>query len=482
MKNIVRHLSLWNSLRALACTTLIYLITVQVNEALSYFDQATYFNEQKALISWAPSRGSVDYYLMEITDTQFFAGSGQKNGLTKICQVTTPLPFYQLTCEHNHSYQVRVKAVSPSGASSPYSETSILFMCDQKKPEIHFSSLPPSSNVQSPIFALTGSFDESNLDTITVNGVAATITAAEKHFESRVELIPGSNLITLKAWDLAGNFSTRNLEIAYSPLSSTDHNLSPFEVDYNNDGTKDLLVGTAEGMIALLTNTGTDTQPVFAGYDFLKVDGKTIDVGTHATPFIVDYNNDGIRDLLVGNGEGSLLYYANRGNTTHPSFAQPTTIYDVHGKRLAVDGYCKPCVVDWDDDNRKDILLGSGSGELVLYRNEGSDREPLFSPPTHIEVDGTKINFTSTAVPVVADWNNDGGKDLLVRNQEGECFLFLNEVVHGEPDLFRAEQFQMGDSEPGSSGLPVPIPFYWNGFGGESYLDGNSHRSLNQTL
>ncbi len=482
MKNIVRHLSLWNSLRALACTILLYLVTVQVNEALSYFDQATYFKEHKALISWAPSRGEVDHYLMEITDTQFFAGSGQKNGLTKICQATTPLPFYQLTCKHNHSYQIRVKAVSPTGDSSPFSEKSILFMCDQKKPEIFFSSLPPSSNVQSPTFALSGSFDESNLDTITVNGAAATVNAAEKHFESRVELIPGNNLITLKAWDLAGNITTRDLEIAYSPLSSTDQNLSPFEVDYNNDGTKDLLVGTAEGMVALLTNTGTDTQPVFAGYDFLKADGKTIDVGTHAAPFMVDYNNDGIRDLLVGNGEGFLLYYENRGNTTHASFVQPTTIHDVHGNRLAVDSYCTPCVVDWNDDNRKDILLGSGTGALVLYRNEGSESEPLFSPPTQIEVDGTKINVTSQAVPVVADWNNDGGKDLLVRNQEGECFLFLNEVVRGEPDLFRAEQFQTGDLKTGSSGFPVPIPFCWNQFGGESYLDGNSYTSLNPSL
>ncbi len=424
MKNIVRNISLWNSLRALACTILLYLVTVQVNEALSSFDQATYFKEHKALISWAPSRGPVDHYLMEITDTQFFPSSGQKNGLTKICQKTTPLPFYQLTCEHNHSYQVRVKAVSPSGNSSPYSETSILFMCDQKKPEIHLSSLPLSPNVRSPIFSLSGSFDESNLEAITINEVAATIKAAEKHFQSTVQLAPGDNLITLKAWDLAGNITTRNLAIAYSPLSRSDDNLSPFEVDYNNDGTKDLLVGTEEGMIALFTNTGTDAEPVFSEYDFLTVDGKTIDVGTHAAPFMVDYNNDGIRDLLAGNGEGSLLYYANRGNTTHSSFAQPTTIYDVHGTRLAVDSYCTPCIVDWDDDNKKDILLGSGNGALVLYRNEGSDSEPLFSPPTQIEVDGAKINFTSQAVPVVADWNDDGGKDLLVRNQEGRVLSF----------------------------------------------------------
>jgi len=370
-----------------------------------------------------------------------------------------PLPFYQLTCEHNHSYQIRVKAISLSGTSSPYSETSILFLCDQKKPEIHLSSLPLPSNIRSPIFSLSGSFDESNLEAITINEVEATVKAADKHFESNVKLSPGNNLISLKAWDLAGNITTRCLEISYSPLSSSDENLSPFEVDYNNDGTKDLLVGTLEGRIALFTNTGTNAEPVFSDYDFLTVDGKAIDVGTHAAPFMVDYNNDGIPDLLAGNGEGSLLYYENRGSTTHSTFAQPTTLKDVHGTRLAVESNCTPCIVDWDDDNKKDILLGSGNGALVLYRNEGSDCEPLFSLPTQIEVDGVKINFSSQAVPVVGDWNDDGGKDLLVRNQEGQCFLFLNEVVRGEPDLFRAEQFQMGDLKSTPSKFPVPSKF-----------------------
>ena len=276
--------------------------------------------------------------------------------------------------------------------------------------------------------------------------------------------------------------TARDLEIAYSPLSSTDQNLSPFEVDYNNDGTKDLLVGTAEGMVALLTNTGTDTQPVFAGYDFLKADGKTIDVGTHAAPFMVDYNNDGIRDLLVGNGEGFLLYYENRGSTNHAVFAPPTTLKDVHGTRLAVDSFCTPCIVDWDDDNKKDILLGGANGTLVIYRNEGSDSEPLFSSPTPIEVDGVKINFTGQVAPVVGDWNDDGGKDLLVRNQEGLCLLFLNEVVGGEPDLFSAEQFQPGDSKFTSFRFPVPIPFYWNQFTKEYYPDGNSLTFRNHSL
>ena len=462
MKNILDYLSLWNSLRALALTILIYLVTVQINEALSYPAQTTHFNARRALISWSPSSGPVSHYLMEITDTQFFPGSGQKNALTRIRTATTPVPFYHLVCEHNHSYQIRVKAVSPWGKSSPYSEASILFICDRKKPEITLFSPPSPTNTQSPYLSLAGSYEDQNLDSITVNGITATVNTDEKLFRASVELTEGENCIAIKAWDLAGNITTKNLDIAHTPLSTTSDTLTPFEIDYNHDGNKDIVVGTAEGKIALFINAGTDTDPVFSHYDFLTADGNIIDVGTHASPFIDDLNNDGKGDLLAGNGEGTLLYFENRGSLNHPEFTQPIFLKDLQGYPLGVTSFCSPCIVDWDDDNRKDILLGSGSGDLVLYRNEGTEDEPLFSPQVKVEIDDTAINVESSAVPRVSDWDGNGGKDLLVRNEKGQLFLFLNEVLHGEPDLFPAESFQVENLNLISSEFPVSIPFSWN--------------------
>jgi hypothetical protein len=462
MKNILNYLSLWNGLRALAFTLLIYLVTVQVNEALSYPAQATHFKERRALVSWSPSSGPVSHYLMEITDTQFFPGSAQKNALIRIRTATTPVPLYQLVCEHNHSYQIRVRAVSPWGRSSPYSEDSILFICDQKKPEITISYPSSFTNTQSPFLALAGSYEDPNLDSITVNGVTATVNAAEHQFNASIELTEGLNSIALHAWDLAGNITSKRLEIAYTPLSATSDNLAPFEIDYNHDGNRDILVGTAEGKIALFINAGTDTDPVFSHYDFLTADGHIIDVGTHASPFIADLNNDGMGDLVAGNGEGTLLYFENRGSTNYYAFAPPTLLHDVEGSALGVRSFCSPCVVDWDDDSRKDILLGNGNGDLVLYRNEGNEDEPLFAPQVKVEVDDAAINVESSAVPRVSDWDGDGGKDLLVKNEKGQLFLFLNAVLHGEPDLFPAEAFQVENLRLPSSGFPVSIPFNWN--------------------
>ena len=91
---------------------------------------------------WPPSSGEVKHYLLEIRDTRFFPDSEKHNSVTMVKHISSPLPSYQLRCEHNHSYKVRTKALSPSGLSSPFSEESILLICDQKNPHIELDRLP----------------------------------------------------------------------------------------------------------------------------------------------------------------------------------------------------------------------------------------------------------------------------------------------------------------------------------------------------
>jgi len=67
---------------------------------------------------------------VEITETQILSETAQKNVLLSKKQITTLSPFYKINCKHNHSYQVRVKATSPTGSASAFSEPSILFISD----------------------------------------------------------------------------------------------------------------------------------------------------------------------------------------------------------------------------------------------------------------------------------------------------------------------------------------------------------------
>ena len=65
-----------------------------------------------------------------------------------------------------------------------------------------------------------------------------------------------------------------------NPLS-IGHTCSPEVVDWNNDGKKDLLVGTfSQGKIKLFLNQGTDADPVFDGGEFLQAAGVELHAGS----------------------------------------------------------------------------------------------------------------------------------------------------------------------------------------------------------
>lgn len=59
---------------------------------------------------------------------------------------------------------------------------------------------------------------------------------------------------------------------------STGHAV-PVVVDWDEDGKKDLLVGQfSQGKIRFYRNTGSDEAPEFEGFEFLKAGGKDLSV------------------------------------------------------------------------------------------------------------------------------------------------------------------------------------------------------------
>ena len=216
---IRKAFSLWQSLLVTSFIIVAYLIALHLSEAISCSSMALHFNQDTAQISWSPSKGEVDHYLVEITDARFFSGNTGENTLTRLKHIHSNSPFYQFACEHNHSYRVRVKAISPSGISSTYSEPSTLFICDREKPEIILADLHSPQKVRSSVFHVTGSFKERHLSSIMVNGTAASIDPVNEVFNVRVTLEPGMNDITVLAQDLAGNTTTRKLQVHFAPLT-----------------------------------------------------------------------------------------------------------------------------------------------------------------------------------------------------------------------------------------------------------------------
>jgi hypothetical protein len=57
-------------------------------------------------------------------------------------------------------------------------------------------------------------------------------------------------------------------------------------------------------------------------------------------------------------------------------------------------GHAAPCVVDWDGDGLKDLLVGQYSGGMIrLYLNSGTNSAPVFTSYTYLQADGSTIQL-----------------------------------------------------------------------------------------
>jgi hypothetical protein len=185
---------------------------------------------------------------------------------------------------------------------------------------------------------------------------------------------------------------------------------APVLVDFDSDGLDDLLVADGSGKLLLYKGVAGVDWSVMPG---VQLAGVTLPVG--AVPFVADWNNDDRKDLLVGAADGSVSLYLNTGTQVTPLFTAALPLQDVNGP-LNVGSNAAPLLFDVDADGAKDLLVGSGNGALYSFRNTGSDAAPLFAA-RNVLIAATAGAANASAL--VTDWDADGSKEiLLVANQE----------------------------------------------------------------
>ncbi|MCI0369803.1 MAG: VCBS repeat-containing protein, partial [candidate division NC10 bacterium] len=120
------------------------------------------------------------------------------------------------------------------------------------------------------------------------------------------------------------------------------------------------------GTVSVFLNQGTDANPVLAAGVTLSLPGVGVS-RAGARPFVADWNQDGRQDLLVGDANGWTYVFLNAGTDGAPAFPTGAPLTG-QGAPVAVSSRAAPFVVDWDSDGSRDLVIGSNDGEVFLIQ------------------------------------------------------------------------------------------------------------------
>ena len=308
-------------------------------------------------------------------------------------------------------------------------------------------------------------------------------------------------------------------------------------IDWDSDGDEDLLIGQEDGRIALVENSGRvkEHMPVFKEPVFFRQEAGDLKFGALVTPWSVDWDEDGDEDLICGNTAGYIGFIENLDGGNPPRWAEPqylkTGVGDndtgnkpfrimagysgsIQGPCEAKWGYTTLSVADWDGDGLRDVIFNSITGVVAWSRRVG---KLVVSPPEPVRVKWEGVapkpswrwwnpepGMLSTqwrTTPVAIDLDRDGLIDLVSldhqgylsffkgeRDESGLCLLQGERIFESESGIVYdrkntgvegfSEALIMNNGEVGNSGRRKFTFVDWNGDGKLDILANSSSVDL----
>ncbi|RLA42893.1 MAG: VCBS repeat-containing protein, partial [Gammaproteobacteria bacterium] len=216
--------------------------------------------------------------------------------------------------------------------------------------------------------------------------------------------------------------------------------------DWDQDGLPDIIVNSIWGKIVWYRNTGTPGHPKLAAAQPIVVEwkgatpkpewnwwdpmGKNFVTQWRTTPMAIDWNKDGLIDLVMLDHEGYLAFFERTkhgdGLVLLPGkrifIEENGNSFRPNPKRAGKSGRRKLQVVDWDGDGLLDLLFNSTNADF--YRNMG-EQDGKVVLKNMGAMNPRKISG-HTSSPTVVDWDHNGIPDLLVGSEDGHLYFMKN--------------------------------------------------------
>jgi hypothetical protein len=144
---------------------------------------------------------------------------------------------------------------------------------------------------------------------------------------------------------------------------------TPVVIDWDSDGRRDIIVGAKDGFVRLYRNTGTDAAWDLAAAEIIQDSAADLVVPSfRSSPHVEDLDGDGRKDMLLGNTAGQIVVYTNTGTDAEPAFSGYSAVEsDNSAIDLPGDWRSRPFLCDWNEDGIRDMLVGYGDGLVRLY-------------------------------------------------------------------------------------------------------------------